>query len=132
MLKFLLDTDTCIHVLRGRAGVVNRLAGLSPDEVALSIITVFELDAGAGKSQHPMRERKKVELFLQPLTVLDFGKPAAEAAAQLRGQLEKAGNKIGPYDLLIAAQALASNLILVTRNRNKFSRVPKLQLETWS
>ena len=131
MAKFLLDTDTCIHILRGRSGVADRLSARRPDEIALSIVTVFELLAGAAKSQQPAREQKKMDLFLQPLSILDWNRPAAETAAQLRFYLEKTGHKIGPYDLLIAAQALASNLILVTGNRNEFNRVPQLQLETW-
>ena len=132
MAALLLDTDVCIHVLKGNDGVVARLEKISPDQIAVSVITVFELYTGASKSRRPLVEQTKVAAFLEPLTFLDFGKEEALVAAQLRASLEKKGLKIGPYDLLIAAQAVTSGLALVIGNMSEFRRVPGLLLEDWA
>lgn len=95
------------------------------------MVTVYELFCGVEKAQDPSRERQKVERFISAIIELPLDRVAAEKAAGIRADLERKGQPIGPYDLLIAAQALARNLILVTNNLQEFRRVRGLKLESW-
>jgi tRNA(fMet)-specific endonuclease VapC len=130
-MTYLLDTDTCIEVLRQRPGLVERLSQLSPSECAVSMITVYELYCGVEKANNPSREKAKVERFISTIVELHFDRKAAEEAARIRINLEQQGQRIGPYDLLIAGQAVASGLRLVTNNRQEFQRVEGLKIESW-
>lgn len=127
----LLDTDTCIGVLRQRPGMVARLSQLPPTECGVSSVTVYELFCGVGKAQNPAAERQKVERFLSVIAEFPFDRAAGWAAAEVRVDLEKRGLVIGPYDLLIAGHALSRNLTLVTNNVREFQRVTGLRLESW-
>jgi tRNA(fMet)-specific endonuclease VapC len=117
---FLLDTDTCIDVLRGRRNALQKLRSLSPDDCAVSSITAFELYTGALLSAHPARERVKIEQFLNQLLVIAFDRVTAQHSASLRVELQRGGSTIGAYDLLIAAEAVRSRLILVSSNEREF------------
>ena len=108
-----------------------RLAAFPPQACIVSTVTVFELLNGAEKARDPSAERMKVELFLSEVVGWPFDQQAAEAAGRVRADLERRGVKIGPYDVLIAGQALCAGLTLVTGNTQEFSRVPGLRLETW-
>ncbi len=130
-MKYLLDTNVCIDVLRGKQGVIDRLQEHSPDDCVISSITVYELLSGAQKSRDPTGESAKVAKLSQVLLVVDFNEKAAEHAAVVRADLERRGQKIGGYDVLLAGQALALDLICVTDNISEFSRVNELQLENW-
>jgi tRNA(fMet)-specific endonuclease VapC len=131
-MTYLLDTDTCINVLRQRLPVIDRLKEVAPVDCAISTITVYELFCGLGKAQNPLRERQKVENFISAFTQLPLDIAAAEAAAKTRIELEKQGMSIGPYDLLIAGQALAAGLTLVTGNVREFRRIAGLCVHYWS
>lgn len=128
---FLLDTDTCIDALRGQRNVLRKLQSLSPDDCAVSSITAFELYAGTLLSAHPGREHVKVERFLDQLTIIPFDRAAAQQAANIRVELQRDGSTIGAYDLLIAAEAIRSVLILVSSNEREFGRIANLRLESW-
>jgi tRNA(fMet)-specific endonuclease VapC len=128
---FLLDTDTCIDILRGLNSVVRKIAQMSPDDCAVSSITVFELYSGALVSARPDVEQHKVDGFVAPLTIIVFDGTAAREAAKLRADLKRRGSSIGPYDLLIAAEAIRSRLTLVSSNLSEFRRIRSLQVETW-
>lgn len=128
---YLLDTDTCIGVLRQRPGMVDRLSQITPADCAVSMVTVYELFCGVGKAQDPDKERAKVERFVAAIIELPFDRAAAESAAGIRTDLERQGMPIGPYDLLIAGQALANGLKLVSNNVQEFQRVAGLKLESW-
>ena len=128
---FLLDTDTCIDVLRGTRSVLQRLQAVSPDDCSVSSITALELYTGTLLSAHPERERAKVERFLEQLTVVAFDRVAAQQAAAIRIELQRNGSTIGAYDLLIAAEARRSGFILVSSNNREFGRIPNLRLESW-
>jgi tRNA(fMet)-specific endonuclease VapC len=95
------------------------------------MVTVYELFCGVEKAQDPAKERQKVERFVSAVIELPLDRAAAEKAARTRADLERQGQSIGPYDLLIAGQALASSLTLVTNNVQEFRRVSGLKLETW-
>ena len=127
----LLDTDTCIGVLRQKPGMVQRLGQLPPAEIAVSMVTVYELFCGVEKAQDPANERQKVERFISVIAELPLDRTSAQTAARIRAELERLGTPIGPYDLLIAGQALANGFTLVTNNTSEFQRVAGLKLESW-
>jgi len=102
-----------------------------PGECAISTITAYELYTGVEKCSKPAQERAKVELLLRTVHELAFESAAAKESARIRALLESQGLPIGPYDLLLAGQALASSMILVTANTREFSRVPGLALDDW-
>ena len=130
-MQYLLDTDTCVDLLRGVRPVAEKLQTLTPDDCGISAITSFELFAGAARARDPGRETQKVHKLVDVVEELPFDADAARRAGALRSELEEAGTPIGPYDLLIAAHALALELALVTANSGEFGRVAGLRLENW-
>ena len=130
-MEYLLDTDTCVDLLRGVRSITGKLQSLAPDDCGLSAITSFELFAGAARARDPHREGEKIEALLDVVEEIAFDADVARRAGWLRFELESAGTPIGPYDLLIAAQALTLNLTLVTANTTEFGHVPGLSLENW-
>ena len=105
--------------------------GLSPGQVALCSIVRAELLYGALKSARSNRNMEQLARFLRGFPCLPFNEAASEAYANIRVQLEKAGKPVGPNDLLIAAIAIANQLVLVTRNTREFSQIEGLVLEDW-
>lgn len=99
--------------------------------VAVSSISAAELYFGVAQRARPEQARHALENLLGSVAVLPFGGKAVEAFGVVRSHLQRRGQLIGPYDLLIAAQAIAENAILVTNNTREFSRVPALALEDW-
>jgi tRNA(fMet)-specific endonuclease VapC len=130
-VEFLLDTDTCVDLLRNVPAVIDKLRTLAPDDCGISVISSFELFAGAARARDPRREAHKVEALLDVVEEVSFTPDAARRAGLLRFELETAGTPIGPYDLLIASHALVLELTLVTGNAEEFGHVPGLSLETW-
>ncbi len=131
-MKYLLDTDTCIYVLKQRTPVLQRMLSRSRADVAVSVITEAELRTGAAKSSAPVKTLRLVENFLRPLTLVEFNSSDAASYANVRAKLERAGTPIGPFDTLIAAQAMGRKLILVSNNEREFRRVRGLRLENWA
>jgi len=111
--------------------VLERFRQHSPRDVAISIITLFELEYGVEKSQYRQRSEDALAKFLLPLNVVDPDRPSAMEAATIRAQLENKGMPIGPYDLLIAGLARSRDMTLVTNNTKEFERVANLHLENW-
>jgi tRNA(fMet)-specific endonuclease VapC len=130
-MSYLLDTNVCVDVLKGHPNVCAHLQMLSPAECAISAITAFELATGVRRCSQPERERKKLEKLFAVVAVLPFDAAAADEAARIRQELESAGQKIGPFDLLIAGQALSTRLILVSNNTREFARIASLRLSDW-
>lgn len=130
-MTHLLDTDTCSGVLRQRPGMVQRLSQIAPTDCAVSMVTVYELFCGLAKALDLAKERQKVERFVSAIIELPLDRAGAEAAANIRAELERQGTPIGPYDLLIAGQVVAGGLTLVTNNLREFQRVNGLKLESW-
>lgn len=128
---YLLDTNTCVYAIKRMPQVLRRLQERSPDDFAVSAITVAELRFGAAKSSRPTETRRGVDAFLKPLKVLPFGNDIASDYAPLRLALERGGRLIGERDLLIAATAKSLGLIVVTHNVREFSRVPGLEVVDW-
>jgi tRNA(fMet)-specific endonuclease VapC len=131
-MKFLIDTNICIYALKQNPAVLQRLLEQTRTDVALSVITEAELRTGAAKSASPTRTLRLLENFLRPMTVLEFGSEDAIAYAHVRAKLERAGTPIGPLDTLIAAQAVARKLTLVSNNEREFRRIAGLRLENWA
>jgi len=131
-MTYLLDTNVCIRYLNGRApGVLRRLQALQPIDVAVCAVVKAELFYGAHRSHAPERSLAVQRQFLQPYRSLPFDDAVAELAGVLRAQFANQGTPIGPYDLPIAAIALANNCTLVTHNMREFGRVPNLAIEDW-
>lgn len=118
--------------MRNVLHVVRRLTTISPDDCGISTITGYELYTGVDKCTDPGREAAKVECFLRSVHAIPFDWAAAQEAARIRADLESRGCPIGPYDVLLAGQATAAGLILVSANRAEFGRVVGLSLEDWS
>lgn len=129
---YLLDTNICVYIMKNTfPSLTERLLTMQPDDVAVSSITVYELEYGAVKSNWGERTRENLQLFLSPFTILPFDSKDAIAAGQIRAHLASQGKLIGPYDIQIAAQGIARNLTVVTHNVNEFSRVPSLKIDDW-
>jgi len=132
MIRYLLDTDICIELIRVKsAALLERLRTQRVGSVAISSVTLAELQYGVAKSRDPDRNLVALLHFVAPLEVLPFEQKAAEAYGRLRADLERAGKPIGSMDMLIAAHAQAAELVLVTNNEREFSRVAGLSLEKW-
>ena len=132
-MTYLLDTNICVYALKKRPpGVLRRLRELGPEAVALSVVTVLELRHSAEYATDPDRDHARLDDFLAPLRILPFDREAAELGGRLRARLYREGRRIGELDLLIAAQALASRLVLVSNNLREFERVPGLRTENWA
>ncbi len=130
-MRYLLDTNTCIAAMRNQPKVLQRMAAISPTDCAVSSIVIYELYTGVEKSVNPVKERVKVDTLMQTFQELPFDMTAAMEAAWVRAQLESQGQPIGPYDTLLAGQALSLALVLVSANVKEFSRVPGFTVENW-
>ena len=132
-MRYLLDTNICIYLIKKHSPeILDRLREHSPQDVAISTITLFELQYGVEKSQYKQRSEDALNKFLLPLNIIDMDRSAALEAAVIRAQLENKGISIGPYDLLIAGLARSQDMTLVTNNTKEFKRVVNLRLEDWS
>lgn len=131
MLLTMLDTDTCIHVIRDRKKEIGPHFQNEVRSLCISTIVLHELQHGAEMSNRPAYHHEKVEQFCTRLQVLDFDQNAAMHAAEIKASLLKAGKVIGPNDLLIAGHARSLALKLVTGNLREFSRVEGLRCEDW-
>src|SRR5215472_668486 len=131
-MRFLLDTDTCIYALKHNPAVLKRLLAQSREDIAVSVITEAELRTGAAKSVSGAKTLRLIENFLRPLGIVEFTSSDAVSYAQVRARLERAGRPIGQLDTLIAAQAVARKLVLVSNNVGEFSRVAALLLKNGS
>lgn len=129
---YLIDTNACIflknkkpiHVLEKLKSVLNR-------DVFLSSVTIAEMQFGVYNSRSIEKNRISLTEFLAPFQIIDFDDRDAEYYGKIRAELKQRGELIGPYDMLIAAQAVARKLILVTNNTKELTRVPELVIEDW-
>jgi tRNA(fMet)-specific endonuclease VapC len=131
MLRYMLDTNLCIRVLRDRPRDLRERFNREADGLCISTIVLTELLHGAAKSARPEHNRGEVERFAARVDVLDYDTDAAGHAADIRATLEKRGQMIGGYDLLIAGHARSRGLIVVTGNLGEFNRVDGLRCEDW-
>lgn len=128
-MRFLLDTNVVIAVLRREPSVTARVFGNPRRDYGLSPIVAHELLFGAYRSKRADEAVAAFQTLRMP--TLDFTVEDARKAGEIRAALAAAGTPIGPYDVLVAGQALARDLTLVTRNTREFGRVPGLRVEDW-
>ena len=132
IVMYLLDTNICVYLMKGTYPLMTeKVFSYDPAVMAISSITVFELEYGAAKSRWGEKTRHKLDMFLAPFTILPFDSADAIIAGRIRGHLEQRGTLIGPYDIQIAAQGLSRSLTVITHNTEEFRRVPNLALEDW-
>jgi tRNA(fMet)-specific endonuclease VapC len=135
-VSYLLDTNACIALINGAPALVRgrfRKASSSGTQVYVSTIVTFELWYCVAKSARPALNTQRLETFLSgPVSILPFDDEDAGQAGSIRAALEVLGKPIGAYDLLIAGQALARQLTLVTANVSEFSRVKGLSWQDWA
>ena len=131
MLKYLLDTNIVIYVLKRRPKEVLEVFNINASRMAISSITLSELLYGAEKSQNIDRNLEAIEEFISHLDVLPYDAKASQHYGQIKAALEKRGEIIGENDIHIAAHTISQGLILVTNNLREFKRVPNLALENW-
>ena len=130
-MKYLLDANMVIALLNDRdSRPARRLRRHNPGDIAISAIVAHELYYGAFKSARPTQNVALIDNLRFP--ILEFDSEDARDAGELRAWLALRGTLIGPYDMLIAGQARARNLVLATRNTGEFRRVPGLKIEDWS
>ena len=132
-MRFLFDTNAVMSLLRQESdALVDRVLDCSEGEIGIPAIVSHELYFGAYKSQRVSFNLETIRLLLRDFVVLPFDEEDSRQAGEVRAKLNEAGSPIGPYDLLIAGQARARDLILISNNVREFERVPDLQLEDWT
>jgi tRNA(fMet)-specific endonuclease VapC len=131
MLRYLLDTNIVIYVLKRRPVEVLSVFNANASRMAISAITLAELLHGAEKSSRVSDNLSVIEDFCSRLKVLPYGAKAAQHYGAIRAALEKLGQPIGVNDLHIAGHARSEGLVLVTNNTSEFLRVPALEVENW-
>jgi tRNA(fMet)-specific endonuclease VapC len=129
---YLLDTDTVIFSLKGHPAVQRNLRFHLRDPLRICVTTLMELYYGAHKSQKVTSNLAKIKALEDSVEVISVGKESAEVFGICKAQLEKAGNPLDDFDLLIASCALTHNLTLVTNNVKHFKRIDGLKLANWS
>jgi tRNA(fMet)-specific endonuclease VapC len=130
--RYLLDSNALIAAIKGEPpALLSRLAGLAPDRLCLSAVVLAELYTGAEKSRQPAARLADLSELTQGMDVLPFDAGDASCYGRIRAALERKGQGIGPLDMLIAAQAVARDLVIVTANLREFRRVPGLRCENW-
>ncbi|MGH3282125.1 MAG: type II toxin-antitoxin system VapC family toxin [Trebonia sp.] len=135
-MNYLLDTNAVVALLRNKPTGVRerfRAAQAAGDYLAVPSVVLFELWYGVAKSSHVSENTERLRIFLSgTVDPLSFDDEDAKHAGRVRAALEKTGTPIGPYDLLIAGQALARGLTVVTANASEFGRVPGLKQADWA
>lgn len=128
---YLLDTNSLIYFFKQDGHVAAHLKSVSPSQVFIPSVVLFELEYGVLRSTRPELQRKGIESALKAYGVLSLDYKCAQSAAWIKHTLEVAGTPIGHFDQLIAGIALANDMALVTRNTREFERVPGLRVENW-
>lgn len=129
---YLLDTNIISYYLKNQyPDLTARIMSHSPSDLYVSAITLFEFEYGASKKNWGAKNRMKLAMALAPFQIVPFSTDDAIQAGKARAYLQKTGMIIGPYDVQLAGQALARNMIFVTHNTKEFERVPNLKLEDW-
>jgi tRNA(fMet)-specific endonuclease VapC len=135
-VSYLLDTNAVVALLRNKPGVVReryRVVEAAGDYLALSSVVLFELWYGVAKSSQVQENTERLRVLLSgDLDLLEFDDEDARTAGQVRAALEKGGNPIGAYDVLVAGQALRRGLTVVTANSSEFRRVAGLSWQDWT
>lgn len=133
MTTRLFDTNAVIALVTRRSdALLHRVNSMEPGSLAMSSVVAHELYYGAYRSQKVAFNLETLRLLFADLPILDLDREDARVAGEIRAELARQGTPIGPYDVLIAGQAKARDLILVTNNTGEFARVAGLRLEDWA
>lgn len=131
MLRYMLDTNLCIRVIRDRPSGLRPRFNAEASGLCISDVVLYELLYGAERSARPGESRQTVERFAARLSVLLYDSEAAAHTANIRTDLERRGLPIGAYDLMIAGHARSRGLVVVTGNLREFDRVEGVRFEDW-
>jgi tRNA(fMet)-specific endonuclease VapC len=131
MLRYMLDTNICIYVIKNRPAPLRERFNDLADQLCISVITLAEMVYGAEKSARPHENLAIVEQFCARLDVLPFAERAASHYGQLWVDLERAGQPVGIHDMMIGGHARSEGLTVVTNNLREFQRMPGLRFENW-
>jgi tRNA(fMet)-specific endonuclease VapC len=132
VIRYMLDTDTCISLLKARPEKITRkLSRLPVEDVGISSVVSAELWYGVALSEKKKQNEAALRDFLGFVNVLDWPAGACPSYGRIRAHLRKKGTPIGAMDLLIASHASFLNAVLVTNNTREFDRVPDLKVENW-
>ena len=132
MIRYMLDTDTCISLIKARPDKISRrLSRLPVEDVGISSVVAAELWYGVALSEKKKLNEAALRDFLDFVNVLDWPSGACPVYGRIRAHLKKKGTPIGAMDLLIASHASFLNAVLVTNNTREFDRVVELKTENW-
>jgi tRNA(fMet)-specific endonuclease VapC len=132
-VRYLLDTNICIFAIKNKPPkVLEQIRKRWDKGIAISSLTIAELEFGVWNSTAPERNRIALIEFLSIFDTLPFNDLDASAYGPIRAKLKKDGKIIGPIDMLLAAQVVAHRLVLVTNNVKEFERIPDLLIEDWT
>jgi len=129
-MKFLLDTNICIHLFRGKFNLIDKFQEINLDECAISEITLAELIFGAENSPNPKKNYKIIDKFTEQVKILPIFN-SIHIYAKEKVRLRKMGRMISDFDLLIGSTAIANELIMVTENIEEFERISDIEIENW-
>ena len=129
-MKYLLDSNICIHFLRGKYNIIEKLNEVGIDNCAISEITLAELVFGAEKSDNPKKNHKLIEKFIGQLSILPIF-DAIQTYGKEKARLQSEGKMISDFDLLIGCTAIENDLIMVTENIKEFDRIKGIRIDNW-
>lgn len=129
-MKYLLDTNICVHFFRGKFNLIDKLEKVGLKNCAISEITLAELVFGAENSQTPKKNHRIVEQFSKRVTILPIY-DSIKLYGQEKTRLRKGGKMISDFDLLIGCTAVEKGLIMVTENTKEFQRISAIIIENW-
>lgn len=130
-MKYMLDTNICINIMKHISHVKERFRDVLGDGVAISVISLAELEYGVENSASIVKNRSALMSFAILVRILQFDRYAAVEYGRIRASLQKKGTPIGGLDMLIAAHAKSVGLTLVTNNTREFARVEGLRIDDW-
>ncbi len=129
-MKYLLDSNICIHFFRGKFGIMDKLNEVGIENCAISEITLAELIFGAEKSTNPKKNHQIIDQFINQLAILPIF-DAIPIYAKEKVRLQNLGRMISDFDLLIGCTSTENSLIMVTENVNEFERIKDIDIENW-
>lgn len=133
MMKFMLDTNICIYIIKKKPQkVLEHFRRYLAGDIGISSITLAELQYGVAKSQYVQENQEALKEFVLPLEIAQFGEEAARAYGTVRAGLEKSGKPIGAMDALIGAHAISLGVTLVSNNTKEFKQIKNLKVVDWT
>lgn len=129
-MRYLLDTNICIHFFRGRFNLINKFSDINLGNCAISEITLAELVYGAENSTNPEKNHEIIERFSEQITILPIFDSIYKYGKE-KARLRNSGTMISDFDLLIGCTAIENDLIMVTENVREFERINDIHIENW-